>query len=218
MCCNVYHLISKAKWILTEHPVFLLENPHIKLSFFSNTYHIVFITQIKLITGFFSSLLVRHQFLFFMVMLSLFLEFWKYVCAAFQAQTQLSTAMATAHTQSQLEASHFQIRNKADTPDNIKAELISPYEKQCTLAKVHCLRHTASRQVSKLAEQTHICLQNTAQTHLSLERIIEVPWQETGFDTRSYSPVCLSLHTEPDPVGIQPTQNPLVFSWYFLVH
>lgn len=26
---------------------------------------------------------------------------------------------------------------------------MSPYEKQCTLAKVHCLTHTASRQVSK---------------------------------------------------------------------
>lgn len=147
-----------------------------------------------------------------MVMLSLFLEFCKYVCTSFQAQMQQSTMMATVHTWSQLEASHFQIRNKADTLDNIKAELISPCEKQCTLAKVHCLKHTASRQVSRLAEQIHICLQNTVQTHLSLEQIIEVPLQETRLDTRSYSPVWLSLHTEPYPVGIQPTQNPVVFS------
>lgn len=167
--------------------------------------------------GLFFSLLVRHPILFFMVMLSLFLEFWKYVCTAFQAQMQLNT-VATAWTWSQLEASHLQTRNKVDTLDNIKAELISPSEKQCTLAKVHCLTHTVSRQVSKLAEQIHICLQSTVQTHLSLEQIIEVLLREMRLDTRSYSPVWLSLHTEPDPVGIQPTLNPVIFSWYFLVH
>lgn len=94
--------------------------------------------KLNLSWDFFSSLLIRHQILFFMVLLSLFLEFWKYICTAFQARMQLNRMMATARAGSQLEASPFQIRNK-DTLDNIKAELISPYEKQCALAKVHCL-------------------------------------------------------------------------------
>lgn len=164
MHCYACHLTSKSKRILLEVLIFPpWESILTKLFFSGNTYHVLCSSPNKISCMFscLNGLLVKHQTLFFMVTPSISFSERRYVYTAFQAHVQLNTVMATAHTWSQLEASHFQIRNKVDTLGNVKSELISCDEKQCALAKVHCLTHTASRQVSKLAERIHICLQNT---------------------------------------------------------